>query len=226
MATPKVPGSVTAAAVLLFVYGGLFLGCGICGSASAFMPDPDGGGARMKAMLDKEVPMHQVVQYGSLAATSLLYIGMIVAGFLILRLSNFGRILAYLLILLDLVLVIGTSIYQFVFITPIMERFFDEQMQKAGPGAPQMGGIMSIAMGAGVIIAIIIKCAFLFPVMILLITKSASDAFAGRLPADAPSRDDDDRSSRYGEGYDDDDYSPPSKEPKSPGDTGITDRPT
>ena len=51
--SPGTPGSITAAAVLMFIYGGFLLLCGVCGGVmTVAMPDQGGQQARMQAMLD------------------------------------------------------------------------------------------------------------------------------------------------------------------------------
>ena len=70
-------------------------------------------------------------------------------------------------------------------------------------------------------LTVIIQIAITLTIIFMLSTKSVRAAFAGQ--SSEPSDDEKERKprSRY-EGYDDDDQPPP---PKSPGDTGITDRP-
>ncbi len=228
-ARPNSPPSVITAAVLLLIYGGLLLVCGMCGAGGGAlgmaMQDKGGDQARIQAMMDKDAPGHQFVQWGSLALNFLVAFMIIGAGIGVLRWSPIGRMTAYLGIVLDLLVSCGSNIYQIVFIMPVTEKFLAEamlQQQKQG-GPPPPFDIGALATGAGifgVVLVVVVKLGFLVPAAICLNTAGARAAFSGQLKG-PPSDDDRDWGSRSS-GYDDG-YNPPSP-PRSPGDTGITDR--
>jgi hypothetical protein len=236
MARPaRIPGSVTAAAILIFVYGGLGLACGTCGIGGGIlgqaMPDPAGDRGRLEALIEKEAPGHKIIGFSSGGLHLLAFAGLVGAGIGVLYLSQIARVAVFLFILMDLLISTASNLYQVIFLTPVTQKLMVEELQKqqqAGAPPPpfDIGAIMGASTAIAIVVILVIKLAFCLPIMILLVTKSARDAFAGRLPEGTPDRDadDEDRRKRY-DGYDDDDdYGRPSKEPKSPGDTGITDR--
>jgi hypothetical protein len=94
------------------------------------------------------------------------------------------------------------------------------------PMPVDMNMIMKGSLAFGLLIALGIPLLFCAPIVISLNMKSARDAFAGIFPeSDDPyagRRRPRDRDDDEGDGYGDD-YNA-SKTPRSPGDTGITDR--
>jgi hypothetical protein len=208
---PKTPGLVITAGVLLIVYGSLMLLCGICGGSALFINDPDG-----EALMVKEVPGYTIVKIGEPVSNLLVGATMIASGIGVLQLMSIARIAAYVVCLYQIVFTIVRNTFTAIFVFPMMERLVAQQAQNQPPMPFDMGQIMKSSMWLGVAIAVLIPLVFCFPILYFLSVKPARDAFAGVLPEEPPQ----DRPPRY-DGYDDDDRPRP---PKSPGDTGITDR--
>ena len=222
--SPGTPGSITAAAVLMFIYGGFLLLCGVCGGVmTVAMPDQGGQQARMQAMLDAGAPGHQIVQFGSMGLHILIGFAMVGAGIGVLRWSNVARIIACIAIVLEVIVTVGNGIFQIVFIMPVTNRFIAEvvqaqQKQGAPPPPFDLNAFMTGTGIATIFVMILIKFALLLPIGICLNLAGARAAFSGKL--DAPPIDDDRDRDRP---RDDDDYNLPPR-PKNPGDTGISER--
>jgi hypothetical protein len=136
------------------------------------------------------------------------------------------RIIAYVACVGILFATAVNSIYSAVYIFPLQQRVMMQELQK--PNNPPMPGNMNAlvtgGMVGGLLLVVAVHLAFCVTIAILLSVQSARAAFAGNLPEPdddpytirrRPRRDDDDD-------YDDDYESP--KNPRSPGDTGITDK--
>lgn len=214
-----IPGAIIGAAVVMFVYGGLLLLCVTCSGGALAMNPPDQIG--LQAALDKDAPGHKIVQFAGLGFSFVFAITFIGAGFGVLWRSNIARFIAMAACVAIVFETIATTGYQAFIVSPVTEKIMADHMLKAPPGQKppiDMGAVMVGGRIVGVLIAISIPLLFCTPILILLNVKSAREAFANKPmdePEEAPS------SSRY-RGYDDDDdYRPPSREPKFPGDTGI-----
>jgi hypothetical protein len=223
---PRVPGSIITASVFLFIYGALLLFCGVCGGASvAIQPKEDPMG--LKAAMDKEAPGHELISYGGIATNVLFGMLFLASGVGVLRLVNFFRILAYLACAGILLTTAGSTILTALYIFPVQQRIIMQQMQNPNqPPMPfDMNMVMSGSLALGILITIGAHLFFCGFIAIPLSMKSARDAFAGIVPESddpysrrrRPRERDDDRDDF------DDGYGEP-KTPRSPGDTGITDR--
>lgn len=213
-----IPGVVIAAAVIMFVYGGLLLLCVTCSGISLAAKPPDHMG--LQEALDKEAPGHNIVPVVVMGFNFLFAVGFIAAGFGVLWHSQIARYATYLICLAIFLITLASTIYNAVVVSPVTERVMQRHMFQQAPGQRppiDMGPFLVGGRILGIMIALGIPLLFCAPIVILLSVKSARDAFAGKIPA--PPAEDEERRSRYR--GDDDDYRPPSREPKFPGDTGI-----
>ena len=72
---PTRPGTVIAAAVLLFLYGGLMLICSVCGALDAVAGNQD-----MRAFMDKELPATEFISIIQVCSNLVIGVGMITMG--------------------------------------------------------------------------------------------------------------------------------------------------
>lgn len=240
---PARPGSLTFVAIVLIILGSLSLLGGLTGAPTliitAVTPDPPPrqpgeppNANDIHRMAAKETATYYPVVGGSILVDLLFGIGQIVCGIGLLKMNPSRRIPAILVTLVKMVFSWGNQAYQVVVLGPVTAKFFEEAMKMpAGPqGQPpppmpfDMGTCMQAGMGIGVAITVIVQLAILLTITLILTSAGTKAAFAaaaapqvddGAFEADKDER----RRSRY-EGYDDEDDLPP----KSPPDTGITDR--
>ena len=214
------PGTVTTAAIILFIVGGWSLLSVPCASVFigvlAAMPEPPaaadgkaqvGDPAASMRFIVKEVPSYYPVIFASMAVTMVFGIGQIVAGLGLLRLSPRSRGMAILFTIGKLLWAFAGHAYNVFLVMPVQERFF--QQNPHIPGGSLTGGLTYITLG----ITAVIQIAIGMVIIGLVLSPSAKAAFNS---TSAPG--DDDLPRRRDEGYGDD-YNPP------PRDTGITDRP-
>jgi hypothetical protein len=242
-AKPVRPGSITFVAIVLIILGCLSLLGGLTTVPSliytAVTPDqpppPPGqppGGPDLQRMYAKETATFYPVTGGFLLADLLCGIGQIVCGIGLLRMNPSRRLAAIFVTLGKMVFSWGNQAYTVLVLGPVTARFLQQAIvMPPGPqGQPQpmpfdMGMFMQAAMGIGIFITVIVQLAIFLTITLILTsagTKAAFAAAAAPQPAeDEDAEHDERRRSRY-EGYDDDDLPPPL--PKSPPDTGITDR--
>jgi hypothetical protein len=229
----KTPGLVIFVGVMMIIVGGWSLFGGLCvgggmavaalrkeapGAQGKIQPGDVGAVHRFFA---KEVPGYFAVSFAIVGIDMLFGLGQLFAGIGLFRLSSLARIAAILLTLGKLLLSFGGHAYQIIFVLPAQERFF--QLNPPVPaGQPQAFDINTILRSLTMVILVItvlIQIAIAMTVLIVLNTKNTKATFAGESSASSAEEQERPRS-RY-EGSDDDDDPPL---PKSPGDTGITDR--
>lgn len=211
----KPPGTVVAAAVLLYAYGGMLLFCGVCSGIKLAVDDADLPGGMDDALL-KEVPSYKIVEIGVLVFNLLTAAAMIVTASGLLRLMPIARSAAYVVATVEILLSLAQCAYTAFLVMPVQERIFAQEEQNLPPMW------MNATMWVAVLFKIGFTLAFCMPVIFLLGSPKARAAFASEYFDPPP----DGRRPRYDE-YDDDDdddgYGPPP--PTSPPDTGFTDRP-
>jgi hypothetical protein len=232
-AKAKTPGMVIFVGVILIIVGSWSLIGGLCGGGSmafiALSPEPPGPKAKgqppdpaaPQRFIAKEVAGYYAVVFSLMAVDMLFGLGQLFAGIGLLRLSSTARMLAILLTLGKLLVSFGGHAYNLLLVLPAQARFFEANPMPQGQGAPfDLGAITQAFTAIILVLVIVIQLIVAATILVVLNRKSTRDAFAA---ASQPSTEEDERPrSRY-EGYDDDDQPPPS--PRSPGDTGITDRP-
>ena len=216
---PKTPGAVLGAGILVIIYGSIvFLFCGVCGSASLFLP----GDANAEAMAEKDMPAYQIVKIGEPVSNLVVGLALILLGIGLLRLVPAARLGLYLVAAYQILFLIARNVYMAIYVFPLMEDLVANEVKNQGPVPFDIAQIVKGSMWAAVAISILIPVVFCLPAIFMLNLKSSRAAFAGEYVADPPDREE--SPPRY-DGYDDDDdYNPTPKSPKSPGDTGITDR--
>jgi hypothetical protein len=220
MSQPRAPGSIVTAAVLMFVYGGMLLFCGVCSSASTAFQDEKA--KAMHAELLKEAPALTTISIVTNGIYLLLGLVFIVSGIGVLRLVKLFRGTAYLACAAILLITIASSVYTTIYVFPVQQRLILEDLQKNNPPMPiDMNLVMSASMALGLLIGIGFPLLLCVLIVVFLNLKSARDAFAGITPE--PAEDDPYAIRRSPRREDSDDYEPP-KPPQSPGDTGITDK--
>ena len=240
-ATPKRPGTILGAAILLLIFGVYSLLGGICGGIFVLNPEavtealsnllPKAPGPQGKEQdvfapqrqVAKEAPAYTPVMVASSGVTSLLGLLAVIAGIGALRMKPSARSLGIFVALTEILATLIQSGYNIAFVIPITARVTAEQNQERPPGMPDMSGFTNGALYGGAIFGILFTIVIWGIVLMLLRSKSATDAFAGKFPEDPPTSGETEPS-RY-EGYEDDDRARPAP-PKLPGDTGITDRPS
>ena len=216
---PKTPGAVVTAGVLLAVYGALLLICGICSGFSLFVNDP-----AQEAIMIQDVPGYTIIKFVDAISTLLVAILMIVSGVGLFQLFSFARLAAYPVCVYQIFFVLAFNLHQAIFVVPVMPRLLALQMQNQPQPPPfDVNQFGAVVMWLKIAVAIIVPLAFCLPVLYLLSSKPARDAFSG---VSQPDPDDDRERRPRHDGYDDDDdgYDRPKSPPKSPGDTGIRDR--
>jgi hypothetical protein len=208
--TVKRPGTVTWAAVVLFIIGGwslIMVPCAGVGMAViAALPEkplvngkaaPDDPGAPIR-FISREVPGYEIVTFASLGVSFLFGIIEIACGIGVLRLSSGARMLALLVACTRMLFSIAGNLYQALMVMPVQQRFYDQNPHI--PGGSIASGLGYVGLGIGFLIQLII----FFAIVGLLMSSSARNAFAAA--ANPPAEDDE--PPRRDEGYDDD-YNPP-----------------
>lgn len=236
-ATPKRPGTILGAAILLLIFGVYSILGGVCGGIVILTPDAIGNlmpkqpGVQGKAQ-DPLAPQRQVAleapayvpfALGFTGFTVLLGLLATIAGIRALKMAPAARSLGVFVAIAVILSTLVQTGYNFAYVIPITARVTAEQQKERPPGMPDMSGVTTGAMYGGAIFGVIFNIVIWGIVIMLLRSKSATDAFAGKFPEELTSEQE--KPSRY-EGYDDDDPVRRPPPPKSPGDTGITDRPS
>jgi hypothetical protein len=192
------PGSVTAAAVLAIIYGGLFTICNLCGVfglAAQGAGNLFGGGDPQQAQLQKQVeeamakdvPVYKPVQIAGLVVGLLSALAFLAAGIGLLGMQSWARLLALAAALFTVFYDIAQSIYQLVFVMPAMNRVFTEVLPNALPKGPapmpaEFMQIMKASLIAGIVIGVLIQIAvivYLLIIVFLLMRSNVRAAFAG-----------------------------------------------
>jgi hypothetical protein len=228
--TPKRPGVVLAAAIILFIFGGLSL-LGIFGAiipyvtpARAAAPQRIGNQPQFvdpTPKLVQEEPALMGVMTAFALFSAVLGAVKIWAGIGILQLRPSARIMGIIVSALTFLLTIVQSAHSALFFVPAYLRVFRQE------NPPEIGNFMGlveaifwIATGLGIVVSI----ALWLTVILLLNSKRSRDAFAGISdePAEERKRESRSRCDDYEEEYD----AYPRSTPRSASDdTGITDRP-
>jgi hypothetical protein len=225
------PGVVIAAAVLLFIFGGISVLAGCCGVVSEAMqetiqgmiPQPPAVQGKkpvnVHRLIAEEVPSKVYVLITFNSFNLILGVVKIIVGIGLLKMSSPARMLAFIVAGLTIFATIVESLYNAIVLMPAMQKAFAEQMKNAPPMPFDFGQLMQGSSWVGTALAILVSMGIWLTVIFLLSGEKVRTAFAeASLPPEIEER----SRSRY-EGYDDDDQLPP---PKSPPDTGITDRPS
>jgi hypothetical protein len=218
--SPRTPGAIIGAAIIMFIYGGLLLMCVLCSGLGLVVKDP-GDPMGLEAMMDKEAPGHQIIQIGSVGFNFLFAISFFACGLGILWLNQIARFGTYLICLGVVLVTAAGAVYNVVYLFPIQERAIAQHMQAQGPAPFDINALMKGSMAAGLCIAIGIPFVFCLPIMILISVKSARMAFAGQY---APAlSDDDDYHREPREPNRDDGYGSKRRSDDAPPDTGFRD---
>jgi hypothetical protein len=194
------PGSVTAAAILAIIYGGLFTLCNLCGLISTAtqgaMNKMIGGNDPQQAQIQKQVeevmerdvPLYRPMQYVGPTLGLLLSVAFLAAGIGLLGVHSWARLLAIGTAGLTVVVNLVMTVYQLAFVMPAMNRVFTEVLPQAmakGPGPvppAEFMTIMKASLITGIIIAVVIQLAviaYLLLIVFLLMRRAARAAFAG-----------------------------------------------
>jgi hypothetical protein len=230
----KRPGVVVAAAILLFILGGLSILGACCGIGSVLMrdtlenmipkpPEIQGkkpmDGMALNRQVEKELPSKVFVESGFHVFNLLLGLVKVGLGIGLLRLLSAARTFTFAIAVCSILTSMGQQLYEAIVVAPVMQRAFAEQAKDMPQEMQGLGTIMQAGAWGGAVLGIVISLAIWITVMVLLSGAKVRSAFAG---ADSESSSEDDEEkprSRY-EGYDDGEGPPP----RSPGETGITER--
>jgi hypothetical protein len=208
---PKRPGTVVAAAVLLFIYGAFNLSCSFCAGISFAAGDPN------EAQIAREVPGHQIVNISQAISNLLTGAAMIALGVGVLQLMPIARIGAFLICSYEILMALAHTVYSVVLVIPATQRVMAAQAQN-NPQAPfDVVQVMNISVWGFLVFAVLLTLSMCGLIMIFLSGKNVRAAFADENQGEPPP----DRLPRRYDDYDDD-YPPPRP---SSGETGITDRP-
>ena len=240
-ATPKRPGTILGAAILLLIFGVYALLGGLCAGFIALNPSalenlanllprpPAGPNGKQQDPLEaqkrvaKEAPAYVPVMACTQAVGTLLGLLALIAGLGALKMKPSARRLGIFVALAVIVSTLIQTGYNFAYVVPITIQVAEEQAEDRPPGMPDMSGATKVMTYGFTAFAIVFQLVIWGIILMLLRSKSATDAFAGKFPEDPPTSAQE-QPSRY-EGYDDD-AARPAPPPKLPGDTGITDRPS
>ncbi len=190
--TQQRPGTVTAAAVLNFVFGGIFvLCCGLNNLVQSLVPMSGfGGGAQgsvnvgkeLREEIEKEAPGAQAVGAGAASLNIVFGIVMIVAGVGLLKMRSWARTLSIVVWLLVITAAIGGGAYNIVVTGPATERAMDTVTERH-PDDPSIqilkGGLVSALTRAAGFVGVAIQCIVAAPVLILMLSGGTRRAFAG-----------------------------------------------
>jgi hypothetical protein len=223
---PKRPGVVLAAAIMLFVFGGIAV-LGLCGTAFPYLM---AGQAQPKKVgnqpnfidptpiLLTEEPVVTGVLTGFTIFGAILGIAKIWAGVGILQLKPTARKVGIALAILTILVTIAQSVYTALCFFPAYLRIF---ARENAPEIANFQGLIEGVLWGSTVISIIGSIAVWLTLILLLNSRRARNAFAGI--SDEPETPEREPRPRY-DGYDDeDDY--PRSSPSSSEETGITDRP-
>ncbi len=218
----KRPGVVLAAAILLFIFGGLSVLGSCCAGAGLLMqgviPEPPAvQGKKPPNAMDlnrkvaEEVPGFIIVESGTHGLNLLLGLVKIFAGIGLLKMSSPARLLAIGAAIVSILVTLGHAAYTAVLVIPVYDKVFAEQLKNAPPMPFDFAQLMQGSMWVGVLFGIVLALAIWLTVIFLLSGQKVRAAFA---EAGLPPVEEEPPRSRL-EGYDDDDRPP---------ETGITDR--
>ena len=204
----KNPGTVTAAAVLLFVYGGMLTTCNLVGSAASAVNNPDDP-MKLQETMVAEVPGYRLVSLGTMIVGFLIGAGMIFAGVGVLKLKPASRKTAIFLCFAQIVTVLASNVYSAILVFPVTSRLLADQANQAQM-PPGLAQFMPAMMWAGLVFNLLFAAVFCGVIIGLLNAVKARAAFAGQF--------DEDPLDRLRDRDDDFDDDPP---PPSASDTGI-----
>jgi hypothetical protein len=208
---PKRPGTVVAAAVLLFIYGAFNLSCSFCAGISFVAGDPN------EAQIAQEVPGYQIVNITQAVSNLLTGAAMIALGVGVLHLMPIARIGAFLVCSYEILMALAYTVYAIALVIPATQRVLAAQAQNNPQAAFDVGQLMNVFVWGSLVFADLLALSMCGLIMIFLSGKNVRAAFADEYEGDP-------RPDRLPRHYDDDDDNPPPS-PRSPGDnTGITDR--
>jgi hypothetical protein len=212
MAAPQRPMPVTVIAVLNFIFGGLGVLYTLCGGLAFLgmilmfqnLPAPPGGGpnpGKEFGNLFTSIPGFVPFTIGRTILDSVLAIVLIVAGFGLLRMRNWGRIASMVYAVITILTTVGATAYSLAIVNPAMEKGmaeFQAKMQKmqaqARPGAPAPpppafggGGVTNVI---STVVGAVFGVAYSIAILAVLNLPDVRKAFAR---AAAGTTDEDDR---------------------------------
>jgi hypothetical protein len=168
---PQRPGSVTAAAILLMVYGSMNLLCAMCAGGMAFFPDPDA------PALVNEIPAFHAVQIGHALSNMIVGSAMIVLGSLLLNMSAAARLGALIACWYEVVLLFAHSAYAAIFEIPVRQRLFADEAVK-NPVLPiDIGELGQGALWLSLAVTIVLALSFCLTIIALLSGAQVRAAF-------------------------------------------------
>jgi hypothetical protein len=193
------PGSVTAAAVMTIIYGGLFTLCNLCGlfglAAQGANKNLFAGGnpqqaevqKQMEDALDRDVPLYRVAQIVAPIGSLVFALALLCAGIGLLGMYSWARLLAIVAALCTVLFNCVQMTYQLVFLLPAMNRVFADvlpnAMPKGGPPPPiDVVKVVNVSMMAGMVIGVLIQLAviaYLLVIVFMLLRRPVRAAFAG-----------------------------------------------
>lgn len=228
---PQRPGVVTAAAILLLVFGSLGIIGGVCGGAGLAVmfsldkllpPKPANQpdvfmGIRILPKLASEAPGYVPIMVGTTAFHLILSIAGIIAGIGAFKLKPSARTVGMSVAIGMIVLNLLSSVYQMAVVQPAQNRLM---VQELGVGPIPGGEASTVMTGVMLLFQVLFSAGIWLTVFFLLNSARSRDAFAGKWPLQNAEDD------RWGErprspyaGYDDD------GNPPGPPQTGITESP-
>jgi hypothetical protein len=193
--TPPRPSSITAAAVMAIIYGGLLTVCGLCGVAGLanrggaegnFFGDPRQQEVQKKLeeLMEQEAPAYRSYQGASTFFSLAEAVGLLVAGIELLKVKRWARTLALTMCCFGIATTLIQAIYQGVFVLPIVSEFFQNNpnilVGLEGPAPEDAAQIMKMVVTMITVVGIIFSLlllTYLVIIVILLTRRQARAAF-------------------------------------------------
>jgi hypothetical protein len=205
--SPHRPGSVTTAAILLFVYGALTLTCHLsCGAFTLANRD-----FVLNRQLEVELPSLHIIRVTTLLSGLVLSIAAFLCGVGVLRVRPLARNAANFVCTVGLVITIIRGTYDVLIVQPACRPIL-ARMALNQPRVGQMDPFFMAAETAFNVLFLLVLCVL---ILTFLNVRSAREAFAGRFQPGSPRRDHREILDEFNTSY------PARPDPKFPGDTGI-----
>jgi hypothetical protein len=185
----KRPTVILVMAILSITFGSLWLLLWLCVGAMPFIlyhlpvPQPGGGtGYPYRELLDllqREIPGYAAVEVGNAVLGLVLSVLLILSGIGLLRMQNWARWTSVIFGGVTVVKEIAHSIFSWIYVNPVTERWAQELVRKLPPGTPDFSGnrILNTILEIGAVIASI---AFAGVLLVVMFLPNVRAAFAGR----------------------------------------------
>jgi hypothetical protein len=185
---------VTTIGILNIIFGSLGLCVALVSVSSSAFTNPLSRdlAAQWERELESAVPGYHVMHIVQLVVTSILSVGLLTSGILLLNMSSFGRILAIIWAILSIVSTVGFSVWQFAVVMPAVS-----DLVRAAPFGNFAAEGFKATMVFGMFAGFALSLAYPVVVLALLGRSSIGRALAGAGRDDYDDRGDYDRGRDY-----------------------------